>query len=232
MEHLHCREDDMVRRISQISDNKTLNRLFGVEIKPKLVPEYNVGPTSQVRVIGVLDKQKFYCPMRWGFVAHWAKEISESTFHTAKATSLETSKLWQPSFLEKRCIIPADGYFIWSGQKFHRQPYRVMHEDGSPMALAGIWSWNKNLNVLSCAVITTKSSGKKSVKDGPTPVILEGDDIDRWLNEPTTEVLQPYTKPLRVRPVSKCINDGNAKGPKCIVEIPFSDVPRWDKTMR
>src|SRR4051794_16377667 len=62
----------------------------------------------------------------------------------------------QPTtFKERRCIIPANGFYEWTGEKGAKQPHLFTAADGSPvLAFAGLWDrWldpESDDEVLSC----------------------------------------------------------------------------------
>jgi putative SOS response-associated peptidase YedK len=57
-----------------------------------------------------------------------------------QAETLRDRRTFRKEFLERPCLIPADGFYEWkksaSGRKI---PYRITMQKGAPFALAGIW---------------------------------------------------------------------------------------------
>ena len=101
-----------------------------------LQPHYNIAPTDTVDVIR-LDKQgkRELVPMRWGLVpAWWKKSLKEvpATFN-ARAESVADKPMFRTAFKERRCIVPASGFFEWTGEKGAKQPHLFTAADGSPL---------------------------------------------------------------------------------------------------
>ena len=44
------------------------------------------------------------------------------------------------AFKQRRCLVPVDSFYEWKRECTIRQPYRVVREDGRPLALAGLWA--------------------------------------------------------------------------------------------
>ena len=108
-----------------------------------LQPHYNIAPTDTVDVIRLdKDGKRELVPMRWGLVpAWWKKSLKEvpATFN-ARAESVADKPMFRNAFKERRCIMPASGFFEWTGEKGAKQPHLFTAADGSPLlAFAGLW---------------------------------------------------------------------------------------------
>jgi putative SOS response-associated peptidase YedK len=155
-----------------------------------LQPHYNLAPTDTVDVIR-LDKQRQreLLPMRWGLVpAWWKKSLKEmpATFN-ARAESVADKPMFRTAFKERRCIIPASGFYEWTGEKRNRQPHLFTLADGSPvMGFAGLWErWKDPANgewVLSCTIIVSGANAWMEKYHDRMPVILDEQDVNGWLD--------------------------------------------------
>lgn len=154
-----------------------------------LQPHYNIAPTNTVDVIR-LDKEgkRELVPMRWGLVpAWWKKSLKEmpATFN-ARAESVADKPMFRTAFKERRCIVPASGFFEWTGEKGAKQPHLFTAADGSPvLAFAGLWDrWKDPAGewVLSCTIIVSGASAWMEPYHDRMPVLLEAKDFDGWLD--------------------------------------------------
>ena len=101
-----------------------------------LQPHYNIAPTDIVDVIR-LDKEgdRELVPMRWGLVPGWWKKTAKempATFN-ARAESVAEKPMFRDAFKSRRCIIPASGFYEWTGAKGAKQPHLFTAADGSPV---------------------------------------------------------------------------------------------------
>lgn len=55
-------------------------------------------------------------------------------------TVLKGSPFWRP-LLPRRIIVPADGWYEWTGDKGDRQPWYINPKDGAPILMAGMTAW-------------------------------------------------------------------------------------------
>src|SRR3954451_11889590 len=140
--------------------------LSGFRRPCNLRPRYNIAPTTTIDGIRLdQDGGRELVPMRWGLIPGWwkksAKEVP-ATFN-ARAESVAAKPMFRSAFKERRCIIPASGFYEWTGEKAAKQPHLFTAADGSPvLAFAGLWDrWrdpDSGDEVLSCTIIVCGTS--------------------------------------------------------------------------
>ena len=154
-----------------------------------LQPHYNIAPTDIVDVIQ-LNKEgdRELVSIRWGLVPGWWKKTARempATFN-ARAESVADKPMFRDAFKSRRCIIPASGFYEWTGAKGAKQPHLFTAADGSPvLGLAGVWDrWRDPASgdeILSCTIIVCGASEWMQRFHDRMPVILEPKDFDGWL---------------------------------------------------
>ncbi len=169
--------------------------LFGDLGTPRnLQPRYNIGPTafidvvtSRVRHREIVGREMV--PMRWGLVPGWWKKSRKdvpATFN-ARAETVTEKPMFRGAFKYRRCIIPASGFYEWTGGKGARQPHLFTAADGSPvLAFAGLWDcWIDPDNfdeVISATIIVSGPSAWMMPYHDSKPVLLEPNQFDAWLD--------------------------------------------------
>ena len=137
----------------------------------------------------VPDTVQFY---NWGLVPHWVK--SEAQAKEAKLNNLNARSetiFEKPSFKmyvpNRRCIIPATGFYEWRHLGKEKYPYHVQvinETSREPQAFffAGIYSmWN---NEYSFSVITSDANDLMSYihnSKNRMPVILNKNEALKWI---------------------------------------------------
>ena len=71
----------------------------------------------------------------------------------ARCEGIENKPAFREAFKKRRCLIPADGFYDWTGPKGDRQPYRIVPKGGGIFAFAGLWERWKPNEVLANATI-------------------------------------------------------------------------------
>jgi putative SOS response-associated peptidase YedK len=111
-----------------------------------LQPRYNMPPTTFIDVVTSRIKNREIVgremvPMRWGLIPTWWKKPRKdvpATFN-ARAETVAEKPMFRGAFKYRRCIIPASGFYEWTGGKAARQPHLFTAADGSPvLAFAGL----------------------------------------------------------------------------------------------
>lgn len=181
-----------------------------------LRPRYNIAPTTSVDVVRLdAERRRELVSMRWGLVPFFCKKTLKevpATFN-ARAETVDEKPMFREAFRRRRCIVPASGFFEWTGEKGDKQPHLFSAADGSPvLAFAGLWDRWRDLasgdEVLSCTIVVSGASEWMAPYHDRMPVLLQGDDIDAWLTGKLgRDGLKPAAESaLREWPVTKRMN--------------------------
>ena len=216
------------------ADPSDVARIFDAEVREpaalaELGPRYNVAPTQPIEVIVQRDDGRFLELHRWGLVPAWAKSVAVGNrMINARAERLATSSAFRASFLRRRCIIPADGFYEWRRDGRRKQPFLIHAADDRPLAFAGLWApWRDPHGgewVLSAAVVTTAANGVVGRLHSRMPVILGATEWPIW-NDPEIrdpgllgDLLRPAADDLlTLTEVSPLVNNANNEGPELLV---------------
>ncbi len=95
----------------------------------------NIAPTQSIPVV-VENNGKRHCQqMRWGLVPEWsdAAKPRYATFN-ARVESLSQKPAFRQAFSRSQsCLIPADAYYEWQGEKGRKTMYSVRFKGPSPL---------------------------------------------------------------------------------------------------
>ena len=153
-----------------------------------LRPRYNIAPTTHVDVVRLdADGQRELVSMRWGLIPVWWKKGAKdvpATFN-ARAETVADKPMFRSAFKHRRCIIPASGFFEWTGGKGEKVPHLFTAADGAPvLAFAGLWeTWRdpEDEDVLSCTIVVSGASDWMTAYHDRMPVLLGPESFDAWL---------------------------------------------------
>jgi len=169
--------------------------------------DHTATPGSVIPVIIGSDKRRI-CTMKWGLVPHWARDpaLGRKMFN-ARAESIDSKPSFAQPFAQKRCLIPATGFFEWKKTDEGKPiPYLIRLKDKPVFSFAGLydeWKDPEGYPYLSCSIITTSPNDLILPIHDRMPVILapgnKGESV--WLT-PTTpkdtllSLLRPYPADL------------------------------------
>ncbi|MDW6020640.1 SOS response-associated peptidase [Mesorhizobium sp. BAC0120] len=191
-------------------------------------PGYNIAPTETVPFVTAGENGAHKLREgRWWLVPWWAKEIPKQAMFNARIETVDTSNAFKDAFRETRCLIPADGFYEWTvnpGDK-GKDPWHIFLPDHRPFSFAGLWAYNKKLDITSCTIITMDAGEPMRKLHDRQPVILDRAVYDAWLDPSTPiEAVKPLLArnldgELRFNPVSRAVNQAKNKSSECIEPI-------------
>jgi len=205
-----------------------IHRLYGLTLgHTNLEPSYNVAPTNTIYVVIDRKGKRELVPARWGLTpAWWKKPLKElpATFN-ARAESVATKPMFKAAYAKRRCIIPASGFYEWTGEKGKRQPHYITPTDQTVFSFAGLWekwidpSTGKPLRSATI-IITDAQEPIRSLHDR-MPVMLAAEDFELWLSgEEAIETLAAKPMPpVNIWPVSPRVNSVKNNEPDLIERI-------------
>lgn len=215
-------------------DADTYARFFRAdEIRTEsLNPNYNVAPTDRVYAVAVHENRRLLGTFRWGLIPTWASKPTGQI--NARAETVAERPTFRDSFIKRRCIVPADGFYEWQQLERSKLPHFIGIRDGSPMAFAGLWSsWRDPATgeqVRSCTIITTAAHPSLARIHGRMPVMLAPEVQDEWLSSPSNDpdcllhILQPVPETALIAyPVSTMVNDVRNNLPECLEPLVSAD---------
>jgi putative SOS response-associated peptidase YedK len=222
----------MCGRFARYSLSRELERYFNA-MPPSfdIQPSYNVAPTQEIPVIVQHEDARHIRKRHWGLVPFWAKDISiGSRMINARVETLSSKPAFKAALKHRRCLIPANGFFEWSGKAGSKQPYFICLPSGEPLAFAGLYEIWEDKEAppeagpyKSCTIITMEASGSLRDIHNRIPLILKPEAFDEWLDpdnrEPAKieELLRTKNvKKLKSYPVSKLVNRVKNNSKACI----------------
>ncbi|RZB35960.1 MAG: hypothetical protein SRB2_02625 [Desulfobacteraceae bacterium Eth-SRB2] len=221
----------MCGRFVQNSPLQIIQRIFNTDkVLFEVIPNYNVAPTQKILAIINQDNENKLEKLHWGLVPFWANDISMgSRMINARAETVSQKPGFRNAFRKRRCVIPADGFYEWKGEKGDKHPFYITVPSGKPFAFAGLWeTWTDKENdeesvYKSCTIITTAASEPLSSIHHRMPAILDPEFYEKWLNE---KMQNPKNLEIILRdglihdmiyyPVSKLVNSVKNNDPNCI----------------
>jgi putative SOS response-associated peptidase YedK len=196
--------------------------------KIEVEPRYNIAPTDPVIAVRRRDDGAREAGLlRWGLVpGRWAEKKGGRPLINARAEGLESQPAFAESFRERRCLMPADGFYEWLADERGKRPLWFSRPDGDLFAFAGIWAElpqkGSDEVLYSCALVTTEPNGLMRPVHDRMPVILDPAVEAAWLDpeaypEELLALLQPPPEDFLVaREVPDLVNDVRNEGPELI----------------
>ena len=208
----------MCGRYSLTSAPEAMRQLFDLDGPLlNLEPRYNIAPTQDAPVIRAnADGKRELAMLRWGLVPSWSKDGPDSGYsmHNARAETVADKPSFRGAFRDRRCLVPADGFYEWKKMGKEKQPFRFTMDDGAPFLFAGLWErWRRpdGSDLQSFTIIVTTSNTLVAGVHDRMPVILDREGAARWLAGGTRDAMLALLVPfpaerMAATPVSKRVN--------------------------
>lgn len=204
-------------------------------------PRYNIAPTQPHVIVRERREERQLLAATWGLVNSWSRDAKRAAAQiNARSEDVERRRAFQAAFKKRRrCLVPADGFFEWTGTKAARQPLWFHRPEGGLLLFAGLhesWrpdpkhapeTWRRTFTIL-----TTEANATVAPIHDRMPVILTQDGAAEWLYEGNdADAVRPLLRPaaeavLVAEPVSRRVNSVANDDPECLTIQPSLETAR------
>jgi putative SOS response-associated peptidase YedK len=191
-------------------------------------PTTNAAPGSYHPVMHVQDGERRVDDVFWGYRAKWAEGKVPVSIN-ARMDKL-ANRYWSRLVKKGRGIVPAEGWYEWTGEKGHKQPWHIHRKDGAPLfmvALANFGTFEEHRAEAGFVIVTDDASGGMLDLHDRRPVVLEAADAQLWLDpdlppEQALELVRRSAVPadrFEWYKVSTAVNRVGSNGPRIAAPI-------------
>jgi putative SOS response-associated peptidase YedK len=195
-------------------------------------PAYNVSPGTYRPLMHIQNGERRVDDVFWSYRARWA-EGKVPICINARLEKL-SNRYWQGLLKAGRAVVAAEGWYEWTGEKGHKQPWHIHRKDRQPLymlALANFGTFQENRAEAGFVLVTDDAAqGMLDIHDRK-PVVLDAQDAALWLDPslPPEQALQlarsaalPSTA-FDWFKVSPAVNRAATEGPQVV--LPLEDAP-------
>ena len=212
----------MCGRFTLIINSDEIKEIYCTDDGPLTwAPNYNISPSQKLPVLSNSQSKKWQM-MKWGLNKTYQQQsrfiinIRKETL-TDKATFLSLLR-------NKRCIIPASGFYEWKKEGFTtKKSVPFYFSFNNPICFAGLWDdgGSKETKTEEFAIITCPANQVVNRVHGRMPVVLDKRGQDLWLSDLKIEeafnLLMPYSETsMTCTQVSQQVNNPSYNSMDCI----------------
>ena len=225
----------MCSRYSLTSPPEAVRAYFRYDNEAVFPPRYNIAPSQPVAIVrNTARGDRELALVRWGLIPSWVKDPREFRMMiNARSETAVEKPSFRSAMRHRRCLVPTDGFYEWTGAAGAKRPHLVRPRDRSPMGMAGIydhWQGADGSEIESMAILTTTANRAMSGLHDRMPVVIAPEHFDAWLDcrsgsAKHVDVLlhAPPEDLLQIVEVSRKLNNPRNEGPE--VQEPVSSPP-------
>lgn len=177
----------MCSRYNLTSPHEAVRAYFKHNSPHVFPPRFNIAPAQPVAIIrhGALDPREFLL-VRWGLIPQWVRDPSAiSTLINARSETVAEKPSFRGAIRHRRCLVPATGFYEWTGPAGGKRPHLIKPRTGGLMAFAGLhecWLGADGSEIDTMAILTVAANTTVSTVHDRMPAILDPSVFDVWLN--------------------------------------------------
>jgi putative SOS response-associated peptidase YedK len=222
----------MCSRYSLTSPHEAVRAYFRYDNEAVFPPRYNIAPSQPVAIVRSTHAGgREMALVRWGLIPSWVKDPRVfKMLINARAEGAADKPSFRAALRHRRCLVPADGFYEWTGAVGAKRPHLIRPRDGGPMAMAAIfehWQGADGSEMESMAILTVNANRAISVLHDRMPLIIAREHIDAWLDcrsgkaDHIADLLRPAPEDLLdIIEVSRKLNDPRNEGPEVQEPVP------------
>ena len=153
-------------------DKNIQNLLYGLKANNTRFSSGDVYPSAVVPMLAQHETPLF---ARWGYERFDKKGL----LINARSETVTQKPTFRKDFFERRCLIPANGFYEWTEDK---QKVFFQREDRLPLLLGGIYR-NEKIGEASFVILTKEATPPVDAFHDRIPILVEPNDIEKWLRD-------------------------------------------------
>jgi putative SOS response-associated peptidase YedK len=162
------------------------------EAAPNIEPRLDVRPTNIAPIVRAIDAADPTAGvglynLRWDLVPFFHKgplKAKKYLCTNCRSEEAATKPAFRESFKRRRCLVPANGFYEWTGEKGAKTKHLIEVVGERWFCMAGLWDRAETADgpIESFTIMTTAAGDDMSAIHDRQPVILAREDWGRWLD--------------------------------------------------
>jgi len=217
----------MCGRFVSITNKNNVRKIFNIyKINNYSKFSYNVSPSQNINVILNYKNELNIDSIKWGYSFFNKKTNSSQFVINSRIETINEKYLFKESFLKRKCVVVANGYYEWREDNNLKVPYFISVPVLETIFFAAIWRIEliDNMKTKVCCIITKEAYDKVKFIHHRMPIIFSNNEALTYLKDNKNEFINNFQnnnidQDLDFYPVSKIINNPNNNYKECIKSL-------------
>lgn len=149
-------------------------------------PNWNVAPGTRPLLLHRFDDDKLHVDrVHWGYRPSWAADKGIPLAINARIEKAASGAFFRALWKSGRAIVPANGWYEWTGEPRHKQPWYIHLRNDEPMFLAAITSYRPGKEEhegTGFVIVTAAADGGMVDVHDRRPVVFTAEDATLWMD--------------------------------------------------
>lgn len=148
-------------------------------------PSWNVAPGKSPLVMSFFDDLRRLDPLHWGYKPPWDTKNEYKVLVNARIETAAHSPMFRGMLTSGRIIVPADGYFEWTGERHRKIPWYFRLKSDKPLFLAAMSYTEPAQGAfpnLGFVILTQAARGAIADIHERRPVVFSPADAQAWMD--------------------------------------------------
>jgi putative SOS response-associated peptidase YedK len=194
---------------------KKLLEAIRLELPETYLPNYNISPGQEA--LGILKRPDAATTAE---MLNWGLKTPQNFHVNARLETADNTPRFRESWMEHRCLIPANGFYEWYQDGISKVPYYFYPPQEGLIYFAGLWFPSDQAdNSRDYVILTTEATPAIREIHARMPVILPSEVHSEWLdlslNKQTTLEIAAQASLLK-HTVSRRVNSTQNKDSRLI----------------
>lgn len=117
----------------------------------------------------------------------WGVRHGNAFWINARSESIHERVAFRDAFRSTRCVVPATGFYEWTGKRKEKQKYKITTQEAGPIYMAGLFLPGA---IDRYVIVTTESTGDMRFVHHRSPVLLkQSESVDYLQNAEHADAL-------------------------------------------
>ena len=149
-------------------------------------PCWNVAPTMSRPILHLVDGTLCVDDIHWGYRSAWGEASGKVPVAVNARLEKALGSYWAPLMKRGRVIVPANGWYEWTGEKPKKQPWHIHRKDRGALFFAGVASLALDAESSArngFAILTADAVGGMVDVHDRRPIVFTAADAKLWLDQ-------------------------------------------------
>lgn len=164
-----------------------ISRYNAIKAEVGLHPRQEIFPSEMAPVVIKADGQLIIGELKWGFMPSYSNQL----LINARAETVDVKNTFKESFIKRRCIIPATGFFEWEKVEDTKVRRSIKVKEEEIFSMAGLYDYffdKEGKRYAAFTILTTDANDSMKHIHHRMPVIIPKEAEDIWLDRRNKDI--------------------------------------------